>query len=196
MATHIAKISASINTSGWENFANVCQDALDASQLIFTRIRPKYNKRVKFNLELIAERAVEVFYESYDPPHVYSRQEGLLKAFKVIATNDEWSLETGAEYIQASYRVGTDYVFENSFVRGYHGGAIGGPKHPSPGTPWWKLYGKWYKPATKGPAPEDLINKEVDNYLEEAEQAYGDEAVDFIKPYIDKARIALNRIVL
>lgn len=153
-------------------------------------LNAKYNKRVKFNLELIIERAVDKFYESYSPT-MYGRQEGLYTAKKITVNDEEWSFDTGPTYMTTSYGgedggVGTDYIYINSFEQGFHGGAIGGPDHPEPGVPWWKAHGEWYKPATQGPAPDSLINPEAQNYIDEQEQAYEDEWVKIIQPYYKK----------
>ena len=96
--------------------------------------------------------------------------------------------------METSYRVSTDYIFDNSFVRGFHGGADDGPGHPDPGQPWWKLHGKWYKPATSGPSAEETIIEESADYLDKVEQEYGDTAMDLLEPYLTKIQNILYSI--
>jgi len=135
---------------------NAANNLTNAMEIATNRLNAKYNKRVKFNLELMAERAVDAFYESYDP-NMYVRQEGLYKGYKITVNNDEWSIDTGSQYMETDYDAGKEYVFTNSFEKGWHGGAIDGPDHPEPGTPWWRAYGEWYKRAARGPSPERLL---------------------------------------
>lgn len=158
------------------------------------KLNLKYNKRVKFNLELILERAVDQFYESYGPS-IYRRKLDLYNAKKITVDDDTWEFETGAEYMKFGHRVPNDYIYVNSFEQGYHGGAIDGPNHPDPGTPWWKIYGEWYMPATQGPAPDDLIGDEAQQYIDEQEQQYEDEWNRIVKPYYNKFMNAMNSLI-
>lgn len=193
MAVYSASISP-INQSAIKMALAAAREAAAAYKIVKTRIRQKYNKRVKFGLELIAEHAVTDFYDSYSP-HKYKRQEGLLTAYQIIADDDEWSIDTGSQYMTSEYRVDKDYIYENSFMRGWHGGAIDGPEHPNPETPWWKLHGEWYKPAKPGPAPIKYIDAEASKFLEEMEEAYGNEGASFIEQYIDKAESIIDSIL-
>lgn len=108
----------------------------------------------------MGERAVDAFYESYTP-HIYKRNESLYTAYKITVDENEWSLDIDEN---GGYLTGTNYdsnyVYINSFVEGYHGGAVNGPDHPEPGIPWWKFHGEWLKPATRGPSILKLIEKE------------------------------------
>lgn len=175
-----------------QKLLGVAQEFITALTTIKSRLDAKYNKRVKFNLELMVEHAVDAFYDSY-APHMYDRQEDLYNAAKVIVNDEEWSIDLGPQYMKGSHKIGNDYIYVNSFTYGYHGGAIDGPDHPDPGTPWWKLHGKWYLPATQGPSPEEAIEAEdPQGYIEEQEQAYVEESISLASPYFDKFLAALN----
>ena len=132
------------------------------------RIYSKYKKEVTFNLELIIEDAVTAFYDSYSP-HVYSRQESMLKAYKITIDKWNWSFETGPQYMKGSHRISNDYIYMNSFEEGYHGGARDGEDHPQPGVPYWKAppggYYFWGSPATQGPPPDSRIQSEANEYM-------------------------------
>lgn len=174
--------------SNWDDLYNAGENLLKAMELIAEQLNEKYNKRVKFNLELMLERAVDQFYESYTP-NMYSRQEGLYDAGKITANDSEWSIDTddGYNYMSGSYDAGAEYVFVNSFLKGYHGGAIDGPEHPNPGQPWWKIYDEWYKPATRGPSPEKLLEAQnPDEYIQQQTDEYVDESLKKMQPYVDE----------
>lgn len=160
------------------------------------KLNSKYNKKVGSQLRVIAKSAVDKFYESYEP-HIYKRGEGLYTAFKVIANDEEWTLKTGPEFMKRDYKAGKEYVYINSFEQGFHGGAIDGPKHPDPGTPYWRKpppdYTFWGKPATQGPAPQDLIDAEnPGGYIEQQEDEYFSDFKILIQPYLNNLLAALN----
>lgn len=99
-------------------------------------------------------------------------------------------------------KVDNTYIYENSFVRGWHGGAIDarkGPPHPDPGTPWWKApvgeYTYWLSPAAQGPSPEEIIDDEFDNTIEPIEEAYGDEACDLLEMYVGRLENVLSNLM-
>ena len=181
-------------TAKFQNVYSALEDAINAAIKIKDYLETKYNKRVKFNLELMLENAVRAFYDSYSP-NSYDRQEDLLNAAKITVEPDEpWSIETGAEYMHGGHRAGNDYIYVNSFEQGYHGGAVDGPEHPSPGTPWWRIPGgPWISPATQGPSPEEeLAAQDPIGYIEKQEKEYDDEAVRRFTPYFNKAMTALQ----
>ena len=159
---------------------------MEAIDKINRKLNEKYNKRVKFNLELMVENAADAFYDSYSP-HMYQRQLGLYNGAKVNADDDDWSIEFGPQFMQTNYAAGIGYVYWNSFENGFHGGAVDGPEHPEPGTPWWKVHGIWYKPAPKGPSIKDgIIDQDPAGYITQQDDAYCDEAKSLIMPYLNE----------
>ena len=180
---------------------NAMKECELAIKKVTEELNKKYNKRVKFNLELIIERAVDAFYESYEP-NKYNRQFGLYDAKEIIVNDDEWSFNTGAEYMTTEYKVPTEYIYINSFEQGWHGGAVNGKDkyetpHPSPGTPYWMLHGEWYKPATrmKAPYPEKAIADQGQKYIDEQEEAYENEWKKLVTPYYNKVMDAINNLI-
>lgn len=194
MITKKVKIKNVIDRSvALQNLKNAAQNLLNAIDSATNQLNKKYNNRVRFNLELMGERAVDAFYESYSP-NMYSRQEGLYKAVKVIANDDEWSIDSGAEYMETDYKVGKDYVYVNSFEKGWHGGAIDGPDHPEPGIPWWKAYGEWYRRATRGPSPDQLLEEQnPQEYIDEQEEQWDKEWNKIVTPYYKQFMVALSQ---
>lgn len=62
------------------------------------------------------------------------------------------------------HRVGNDYIYEYIFKQGYHGGAIDGPEHPAPGTPYWRTgfnFSEWGRPAPKTTSAYMLMQKYI-----------------------------------
>lgn len=70
--------------------------------------------------------------------------------------------------------VSNDYIFENSFVNGYHGGATGGKFHPNPGEPWWKVpkeFKYWLAPATQfGGSPYFMAQDDMSKLMDDLRQ--------------------------
>lgn len=96
--------------------------------------------------------------------------------------------------MKKKHQFGNEYIFWNSFQNGFHGGAVDGPGHPDPGTPWWKFHGRWYKPAASGPQIESAIIPEVDAYVAEQAQAMVDEYDTKMQPFLDKVIDAINTL--
>lgn len=133
-------------------------------------INKKYKKEVKENLEYIARTAIDNYYESYSP-NLYKRSFDLYNIYKVHVTDKEWEILYDSSYMNKTHRVDKDdseYIYDWMFKLGWHGGAAYGPDHPSPGTPWWKLSGSWYKPAIQTGSPYKQIKAESEIYLDDA----------------------------
>lgn len=164
--------------------------------MIDEKLTQKYHKRLKFNLELMIEHATDAFYDSYSPK-MYSRQEGLYKGAKAIVEWDDWSIDIGPEHMETSYDAGVDYVFWNSFQNGFHGGAVDGPDHPEPGTPWWRAHGIWSRPAAQGPSIEEgILNQDPSSYIAEQKQMYSDEARRNAEPCVQEYMQVLTNFIL
>ena len=60
------------------------------------------------------------------------------------------------------------YIYINSFVEGFHGGAIDGEGHPNPGIPYWRKpepdYPYWGMPAIRSSSPYDSIKNKFSDY--------------------------------
>ena len=82
--------------------------------------------------------AVRKFYGMYSPLY-YRRRYSLHKMARFVVSGEPFLIELGGEFSGMGHRVSEEYIYENSFKRGYHGGAISGPGHPSPGVPLWRV---------------------------------------------------------
>lgn len=130
----------------------------------------KYSKKAAKDLNKIARLEVWKWYNTYTPKY-YNRKRTLYYAFDITGKNGIIKIHFGAEKMYSAHfvdRISSDYIFENSFMRGYHGGAISGLEHPNPGIPYWRtpypIYENWSFPAARDTSPYDKIIKEIRKY--------------------------------
>ena len=149
------------------------------------KIMAKYDKLFFSEGEMAVKRVVDLFYEDYTP-NIYNRKEDLYNTFKLILIEPGvWDWDFSHTYMKYKHGnkkkpVSNEYIYENSFVNGYHGGAIDGKFHPNPGEPWWKTIpgpGYWYEPATQyGESPryeaEIELKKVTDELIEQKKQDF------------------------
>ena len=105
------------------------------------KLTQKFVKEAKENLSYIASTAIDKFYEDYEP-HFYSRTYDLYNTYRIKVDENEWSIDFDSSWMENWHRVDAqdpEYIFENSFIHGWHGGAISGEGHPNPGVPHWRI---------------------------------------------------------
>ena len=206
-----------INQDLYENAVNAVIKKIKMRRAIFKELLADWDKKVKFELELIAEAAVSDFYLDYTPKR-YVRQEDLYNAYKVIAKNGDWRIEMGSEFMQGEHDAPNDYIYNLSFVGGWHGGAQKGDlgknldppmsiPHPTPSdsdnpddwSPRWvslmpfPLWGSIADRMGK-PYPAERIKKESAEYIEKAEDMFCEEFLEIIMPYYEDASNAINAL--
>ena len=162
-------------------FNGIYNKAVKAVNLITQetdKINKKYCKIVYNGLETIAHTHIGDFYAGYSP-HVYNRTESLMNAFKITATQDEWSIELGPQYMTAGHRQGNEFVYWLVMSVGVHGG------FPHNGDYYWRYpnpgvaakvgipaYSFWFGyPAPYG--EEDIEGKiadEANTFIDEKRQ--------------------------
>lgn len=131
------------------------------------------------------------WYAQYEP-FFYDRTGGLKDACKIEFKGSKYTIDFGYEYMDNVYndyknRDIRQYIYENSFVEGYHGGAndakvgefngMPANPHPSPGVPYYKefpTYTFWARPAIRSFSPYYKMygsmvkkKKELDNERKE-----------------------------
>ena len=168
-----------------------------AKDVVVNKIKPKYDKKAKFALELLGDRAVTQFYDSYSPQVYTNRKEDLFNAYKFFVDSDGWRLDDSPEFMHGGHRANNKVIYTNSFVFGYHGGAIKGPGHPHPGEePWWRApvgeWTYWLSPAEPGTPPKDIIDSEFDSVIEPIEHQLADEITNYGDPYLDRVENLLS----
>ncbi|MCR4717534.1 MAG: hypothetical protein K5656_10160 [Lachnospiraceae bacterium] len=124
----------------------------------------------------IARLEVWKWYKSYSPKE-YHRKRTLYHAFKISGGNGKISVRFSHEFMYPIHRVDKidpTYIFENSFLGGFHGGAIDGPDHPNPGVPYWRTpapdYPEWSCPAAWNMSPYSRIEEKFDEYIQKADK--------------------------
>ena len=133
-------------------------------------IAKKYTDKAVKDLNKIGRLEVWNWYRSYSPK-TYRRKKTLYYGFKITENNGDITIHFGSEQMYKIHFVDKydpTYIFENSFIGGFHGGAIDGPDHPNPGVPYWRTppphYPFWSVPAKRDESPYDRIKKSYEAY--------------------------------
>ena len=129
----------------------------------------KYAKRAEKKINTMVRMNIYTWYRDYYP-HIYNRKRTLYHAFNVSYSNGHLRVNFGPEDIYDVHRVSPEYIYQNSFVLGYHGGADKGPNHPHPGEPWWRTpppkYPNWsIYPAKQSESPYEKSVGEINDYM-------------------------------
>lgn len=177
------------------------------------KLTNKFITQATENLNYIARTAIDKFYEDYEP-HWYNRTYDLYNMYRVKVTEDEWSVDFDSTWSETWHRVDAqdpEYIFENSLVRGWHGGAISGEGHPNPGTPYWRLPDDflpldedWILPlfsqsspwvfALRSPSPYEEIVRKSNVYMRLETAKYYQTYNDNIDKFYRSAKYHLERI--
>ena len=141
--------------SNWENMAE------------------KYIQKAVKKMNTIGRLQVWEWYKSYSP-YQYRRKKTLYYGFKVEGGNGKIKVHFGPEDMYKIHfvdKLDPNYIFDNSFMEGFHGGARDGEDHPEPGTPYWRTpapnYPFWGRPAIQTESPFQRIDKAFDEYTSE-----------------------------
>lgn len=157
----------------------------------FEKMNEKYPKKYAEELYLVGDNVITEWYSTYDPIF-YNRSGSLYNAFKIDIGKDNGNIE-----FDSSLMGGNDIIFENSFMNGYHGGAIKGPGHPNPGIPYWRTpiqpierrFKEWGRPALRSFSPYyrmiSKMNKKIKEINKEKQKEY-DEISDKVEKLIKK----------
>lgn len=166
------------------------------------RFNKQLNIKVEKDLKKICRLGVKNFYDGYYPKY-YNRTYDLYHAYKVVVDLDgecDWEVIYSHEFMKKKHgmrngvsTVGNDYIFQNSFMEGVHGGAkkISSEKaviwgeHPEPGIPYWREYHPsqiedgeipwefWGQPAAATyPSPYTYIEEKAQEYINKSQKMY------------------------
>ena len=141
--------------------------SVENAKLKLEKMNKVYPKKYKEELEEVGKSVVAQWYATYDPIF-YRRGGSLYHAFKVYLNG----LDYGVDF---DYRfIGNEIIFENSFMQGYHGGAIGGEEHPHPGIPYWRTpipsFTDWGRPAKRSFSPYSRMVSEMNKKIKEIDE--------------------------
>lgn len=160
----------------------------------------KYSELIKKELQDVGEKVIDDWYESYIP-NSYWRQYSLYKAFKVSVNKNKGSFNVSFSHTymkKFKHLTGkrtsdiNEYIFDISFMQGWHGGANKGKDHPYPGIPFYRephpYYTLWYYAAEKSFSPYERMYEKMNEKIEEIDRQYDEEfqtkIVDDIKKHI------------
>lgn len=151
------------------------------------KMNKKYPKKYKEELEEIGRSVISEWYATYDPIY-YDRQMGLKNAWKVTLNGMNYRVDFGSELMNTSYNISTEYIFENSFMNGYHGGAMHN------GIPYWRTpypeFTAWGRPALRSFSPYTRMVSEMNRKIKEIDKEKQDE----FDKQIAKVQKAINRL--
>lgn len=124
------------------------------------------------DLKTLFKDAVDNFYTSYNPKY-YQRNKSLYDIF--VITRDTNGMGFDMEFDPAKmtgfrngYK-GEDGLYQQVFIKGWHGGAGSGPGHPNPGVPYWRtplnIWTRWGKEASiSSPSPYEHFEQKKEEY--------------------------------
>ena len=186
-----------------EKYIQAIREMIEQVPKVERQIRNKYNKIVKNGLENMAETAVGEFYE-YTPDSYHRRQESLLHAYKVVATDKEWSIDFDPRYMKDyEHHQDNEIIFHNAFELGYHGGSWGTdkngetvtePYYRGPGGEYgWKY---WLYPAEQDSVSplQKILDQDPQGFIDDTAQAGIDEFDKRLTPYMNKIMKLYNKI--
>lgn len=152
------------------------------------RMNKTYPLLYKQSLEDVGRDVISKWYASYEPI-IYKRQLRLTKAFRVTLDGTKYDVEFDSSFIG-----GNEYIFENSFMQGYHGGAISGEGHPSPGIPYWRTpiprFSEWGRPALRSFSPYHRMISEMNKTIKQIDKKKQAE----FDAIMEKVTRAINRL--
>lgn len=160
------------------------------------QMNKKYPKKYEDTANSVCDHVITQWYDTYNPI-MYDREGSLYKMYDVRIKNDRLIVNIDGEGLSGLGK----YLYELTFVEGYHGGAKTGKikigdtifSHPNPGIPYWKTpipqLCFWGRPALRSFSPYNRIinqlNKEMSEIDEERQTEYN--------KYIDKIKNIIKR---
>ena len=155
-------ISLKINASDLNKAARKFRKLADSIETAEKKTNEEIPKKAAPEIESASRFAVEDWYMAFNP-NSYERTESLLNVYDVQPQIGEVNVHLSSDEL-GGHRASNDYIYEYMFILGYHGGAIFGPEHPSPGTPYWRTgfnFSEWGRPAPKTTSAYILMQKYI-----------------------------------
>lgn len=175
-------------------------NAQEAINKIMPDVRRDWLKLIEENVKRIFTEAVDEFYGDYKP-NVYGRNHSLYDLLKIELGNEymEMWFDTSKMTPFRSGYSGENGLFDQVFMKGWHGGAASGDystfgsgydddeygnnvvytPHPSPGTPYWReptpFYTRWGRAARIAPiSPYENYTQKLEEYQTSQDGIYAD----------------------
>jgi len=142
----------------------------------------------------IFNEVINEFYSSYTPA-LYDRQYGLYDLLDLPSDSQYFTYDSIDDLVNPDKLHGDrsgGSLYHKIFEEGWHGGAESGPKHPSPGTPRYRIpppnYPRWGRIAKQTTPPYDRFYDELAN----AETSYLIDRITEIS--VEHNDIVVNRV--
>lgn len=166
----MAEGSITINMSlkNKQRLANyISEHAMDIIMEVGSRTAPKGYDYISS----VCKSAVDTFYKEY--PAKYNRKHDLHNAYDV-GIRDGWDLfvSFGSDLMKYSHHQSNEFIYVNSFEKGYHGGSFGVDKFGDiAAVPYWRtppgMFTHWYPagfPAPRSVSPYKTITNKIGIY--------------------------------
>ena len=173
--------------------AKTKEQLFDSAIKEWREMADRYSKRAAERMNKIGRLEVWRWYKSYSPFY-YKRKRTLYYGFKVTGGNGVVTTIFSSKDMYKIHfvdQIDPNYIFHNSFIEGYHGGARDGIGHPMPGVPYYRTpypdFTDWSRPAVRTESPFERINKAFDEYVDETKERMFKEFKRKIAPKVEKA---------
>ena len=174
--------------------------ATEKAEKEIDRVNKKYNRLVFNGLRKIARTAIADFYHSYSPK-IYDRHGDLYNTFEIKATDEQWDILVGPEFMKYTHHdggddgpVSNDYIYELTMKKGFHGGA------PHNGSYYWRTPYPEYTDWWDTPAEQYKKNVEQDiletagEFIEYMNENANKEFDSKMRPFIEDIKDSLSRL--
>lgn len=175
-------ISIKVNASGINRAAAKFRKLAYTIETAEKKTNEEIPKKAAPEIESASRFAVEDWYMAFNPSS-YERTESLLNVYDVQPLVGEINVHLSSDEL-GGHRVGNNYIYEYMFKQGYHGGAIDGPEHPSPGTPYWRTgfnFSEWGRPAPKTTSAYILMQKYISEKKDPIKELTWDTFIGYLK---------------
>lgn len=151
------------------------------------KMNEKYPKLYKEELDEIGKSVIAQWYAKYDPIY-YHRDRSLYHTYDISLEGTLLTVDFDQEYMdQYINREYNEWIYENSFEHGYHGGGIpGGKKDGGDNIPYWRTpfpeLTSWGRPAKLSFSPFNRMYKLMDKKIKEINRQKQNEFDQIVAP--------------
>lgn len=142
-------------------------EGLKSAEKKIIKMNKKYSKIYKESLDEIGKSVIARWYATYDPVY-YDRKRSLYHVYKISMNDNRLKIVFDKEYLDEFIdRQYNEWIYENTFKRGYHGGAIPGGVSSGRQKPYWRTpfpeLTYWGRPAKLSFSPYKVMCDEMNN---------------------------------
>lgn len=157
-------INLELEVRGFENLDKEIQKLFKKINKAADKTLQEAPKKIAKEINKINRKTISYFYHAYSP-RLYGRRYSLNRAWHITSQKGKIRIDFMSDGL-SGHRVSNDYIYDWVFKQGYHGGAIDGKNHPSPGEPYYKVhpdYVLWAYPAVRTQSPFSMIKANIES---------------------------------